>query len=238
MSDHNNDVTLLQQLSRSLRSSDHYERQSAAQGLARQGEAAIPTLIEALADEGPGVGSLAASILAQIGVPVLEPLLQVLESEGNPPQVLGNIAYALGRIGDPGTIGHLVKLADHDDDNVRLYATEALARIEDESVVTTLRHKLDDQYWEVRQVAIYGIERRNDTGSVAKLLELLHDQMSDIRATAASVLGDLADLADERVLLELQNIAATDHVETSEYYPVSAVATHAIKAIKMRNLKM
>lgn len=78
-----------------------------------------------------------SQVLAEVGEPAVQPLLQALGSSN--PKTRAYVARALGLIGAPGTVGPLVtRLAQEADDAIRMSLIEALGALRDERAVEVL----------------------------------------------------------------------------------------------------
>ncbi|MDD5468502.1 MAG: HEAT repeat domain-containing protein [Anaerolineales bacterium] len=93
----------------------------------RPAEAAIPSLIAALASANPLLARLAADALAAIGQPAVPSLLAVLE--GSAPVARLEATRALALIADPKAIPALYRLLGEDSQLVEYWANEGLERM-------------------------------------------------------------------------------------------------------------
>ena len=98
----------LKKLLEELKSEDCIDREEAAEDLGRLGDIrASDSLIAALEDEEPYVRGAAATSLGVLKViGAVEPLIDMLKTEYRT-DVLRDIAFALGKIGDKRAIGPL-----------------------------------------------------------------------------------------------------------------------------------
>ena len=98
----------LKKLLEELKSEDCIDREEAAEDLGRLDDIrASDSLIAALEDEEPYVRGAAATSLGVLKViGAVEPLIDMLKTEYRT-DVLGDIAFALGKIGDKRAIGPL-----------------------------------------------------------------------------------------------------------------------------------
>lgn len=103
--------------------------------------AAIPYLIEALADEEwvnkIMLAEQAALTLSEYGAPAVEPLLAALG--GSSPVQREFAARALGLIGDDRAVDPLIGLLDDKDSGVRADTARALGRLENPKAIPALR---------------------------------------------------------------------------------------------------
>jgi len=102
----------------------HYE---AREALAKIGEPAVESLIQAL-DEKLEIDPIdAVEAIRKIGKPAVEPLIRALRNENQ--LIRKNAAIALGRIGDPRAVEGLVQALKDEDVGVRKAAEQALHAI-------------------------------------------------------------------------------------------------------------
>ena len=148
-------------------------RDAAMWSLGRLGD---PRVLDQLLVEQPsrGPGSLQpASTLAEIGSPVVLPLIAALEDRVRPAYQRVNAARALGKIEDERTVEPLIVALRDDDEEVRLAAVSALG---DLKYVTSVESSL---------AAL----------TVEPLLAASHDPSPEVRRGAIS---ELAAIDDER----------------------------------------
>jgi hypothetical protein len=90
-----------------------------------------PVLIDALRDRDAEVRQSAASALASIGHPAIEPLLDVLKDKEQSKEMRANAAYVLGQMGPSGqeALPALTKALKDDDKEIRRRAAFAIQRI-------------------------------------------------------------------------------------------------------------
>jgi HEAT repeat protein len=90
---------------------------------------AVQCLLLTLDDKDRNVRMLAADSLGQIGKPSIDGLLGVLKNKEKPIETRADAAWALGKIGDPSPVEHLILVLDEGDADLRLQASRALGRI-------------------------------------------------------------------------------------------------------------
>jgi HEAT repeat protein len=193
-----------------LRQALHHDdleiRQWAALGLGRMkadSAAAIPDLIEALADEGNNLPRAiciysmrpehwAATALVNIG-PAAIPALTAALSHGNPRvrRHAANAFWYFGRRAERAAPA-LAELLVDDDVEIRRKAAAALGELRPRSdeAIESLIHALGDEDAEVRQLAAAALEEIGPSARSAadRLAESLDDEESDVRKAAIRAL--------------------------------------------------
>lgn len=138
---------------------------------------AVPHLIHALLnDQDTVVQASAIGALARIGIPSVNPLLEVLASPNSSESNKGQAAWGLAFIGAQAK-EQLHTAYDSDSPEVRAAVVGAIAKIAEED--------------------------RNDTQSLDLLVNALNDSVADVRSEAAAVLGNLKYQPAVPVLQEL-----------------------------------
>src|SRR5262249_39590605 len=91
----------------------------------------IPALLDALKDNDADVRQSAASALASIGRPAIDPLVDVLRDKDQNKELRANAAYVLGQMGPHGqeALPALTKALKDDDKDVRRRVAFAIQRI-------------------------------------------------------------------------------------------------------------
>jgi hypothetical protein len=171
-----------------LSSKDPEIRENAAITLGKiKDERAIDPLIKLLTDEEWEVESAATSALVEIGEPVVEPLIFILQDKNEDvflrmkviavlagikderaiqpmirvlkeePELQADLGYHLGLMGEPA-VEPLIQLLDDDDPEVRVRAAEALGRLGDDRAIGALTDALSDKDETVRVFAKTGLE--------------------------------------------------------------------------------
>jgi hypothetical protein len=139
-------------------------------------------------------------------------------------------ATALGQIGDPEAVPHLITALSDSDDSVRQGAATALGRIGDPEAVPHLITALSDSDDSVRQGAATALGRIGDPEAVPHLITALSDSNDSVRQGAATALGQLANMCSDSE--KLKKIAGklwwrltdVDHVKESAYDALDKVA--------------
>jgi HEAT repeat protein len=102
-------------------------------------------------------------------------LVNELRSGSNP----GEAAYVLGRIGDPGTVGPLVKALRHPDARVRGESAAALAELRDPGAVNSLLDATGDAAHSVRAQAGAALDRMGTTAVIFGVAALLQPTIDE-----------------------------------------------------------
>ncbi len=107
---------------------------------------------------------------------------------GNNPWLKGNVAEALGKIGDIYSEPFLVGCLDDDDQIVRSSAADALGLIGDSSVMEGLAGALRDAEWGVRLAATRSVGIIGGPQAADLLRTCLRDARADVRIVAEDAL--------------------------------------------------
>ena len=194
-------LDVLDQISRSLvrALSDGRQRDRAAQLLQLIGAPATWHVAGALWD--PGVGFVAAAVLADIGEPSVTPLVAALDQAlrgdlTSGQQTVSVAAWALGRIGDAAVDPLLDLLYDGSRlETVRSGAAYALVQV-GRPAVPGLLEALDSAEALVRREAAVALGEIGDRSAMSALRGLLHDDVADVRAAAQRALVKLVETGD------------------------------------------
>ncbi len=193
-----------------------------------ENDRAIEPLIEVLGDREAWVHIQAVMALARIGKSAIKPLINAIGDSNS--SIRRFSAYALGELGDEGSVAPLIKALGHSNDRLRRNVVEALGKlldkkIADNRVVKPLIKTLGDSDSNVSKAAaealgkisetrwkqwmkegnsyFYRLGELEDNGTAEPLIQALGHWDSDIRRTAAEALGKLGDI---RVIEFLVNI--------------------------------
>jgi HEAT repeat protein len=129
----------------------------------------VELLIVALGDERGIVADRAAELLVRLAPGSVERLVAELSTGSNP----ADAAYVLGRIGDPNTLGALVKGLKHRDARVRAESAAALAELQDPAAVKALLRATHDAEHTVRSQARIALDRMGTIAVIEGVAELL-----------------------------------------------------------------
>ncbi len=180
-------------------------RRSAAYGLARIGNKAVPELIEAAQNPGIHGSWPAIDALRQIGQPAVPALIEALNKS---PIDSEPIVRALCTIGPPAEgVPTLVRTIKEDKNHkARAYAATALGKLDsdaksaapglvEKSVVPALIDALKDDHPRVRSAAVRALRHMGPQGKVAVplVIEKLKDEDRMVRSGAAGVLAEIAE---------------------------------------------
>jgi len=179
---------------RGLDSPDEEAQEALREILCALGEAAVPSLIQALTSDRSPIRSRVAAILGEtgwepwsdaerawyliareewvelalMGTPAVDPLIRTLN--GDDDRIRCEAAATLGEIGDPAAVGPLVDaLAD---DAVAPVAADALVAIGDPAVAPVLA-LLEDETGAARENAVEVLGRLGVPGAVPAIVELV-----------------------------------------------------------------
>ena len=129
--------------------------QRAAHELAKLGEVALSSLLQALKDEDWNVRTWAADALGELNdKQAVIPLVELLADSNE--QVRIDAAVSLGKLGDQRAVGALLKLLDTQD-RVRQHAIRALGRLAGIGVFESLAEAIHDQDIDIRRAALFAI---------------------------------------------------------------------------------
>jgi HEAT repeat protein len=164
--------------------------------LGPQAANAVPALIAALEDPGPGVSTAAAVALGQMGPAAVQPLTAA--SAGADASVRGLILFALGQIGPEAApaVPELARQLETADALLTPLVMSALARI-GSAAVPALVERLAHAAPRTREVAAQGLGSigPNAREAVTPLLEALRDAHPAVRSAAAQSLGKIQPTA-------------------------------------------
>lgn len=214
--------------------------------LGREGEVAIPRLLEALSTTSWVVRREAVAQLAQLGRPAATAIGAALQSERKSERRLAALVDALvanaadiddlvlaltrspnvavicdalqvlGRRRFAAAVPRLVELTAHEDDNVAVASIEALGHIGGAEALSCLLEVLVSPSFFRSFPAIDVLSRLGDTRAVEPLVGLLSDPLRGAEAARA-----LGRLGDETATLPLVALLASNQAATSR---VAAVA--------------
>lgn len=156
------------------------------------------------------------NVLAQLGIPervyheeILALLLPMLETETDP-DILQNIAIALGHNRDPRVIEPLLRLKNHPHEDVRYGVTYGLLTYEEPCAVTALIELSQDVDEDVRDWATFGLGQQLDLDT-PEIRDALYNRINDPHTdTQDEALMGLARRKDPRVLEPIIQLLTTD----------------------------
>jgi HEAT repeat protein len=167
-------------------------RQAATWALGQIGDVtAIDALIQfAIADESEKVRRDAQVALVRMGIPVIQPLLAVV----NKPTLHKPVIEVLRQMGTPVVEWLIATALDESKGDLRHIATQTLGELGDSHAVEPLILivMLEDS-WEVRRAAAYALGKLGDSSAIEPLNTALKDSNEKVRIAAASALAQLGD---------------------------------------------
>jgi len=129
-------------------------------------------------------------------VPALIDALRYEEWQRDYP-ILGSVraaaARALGNIGDPRTVEHLITSLEDPDIDVRVSALRALALLRDERAADAVEGYLNDPLEDIRKNAITTLAELDPDRGLREVLAALNDRSWVVRKVAARVIRKLGD---------------------------------------------
>ena len=169
-------------------------RLAAARSLGRlRSRNAVDPLVAAVV-EGSVPRAMGSAALLTIGVPALEAIRRLLESEDPAAVEIG--IDLLGQLGSSKDLPALVALADHPEDRVRESVCAALGRLGDPSVADALEQMLGDEARGVRIGAAGALATVGDRSVAAALIQVAQVDDPDVALAAAEAVVLVApDLA-------------------------------------------
>jgi HEAT repeat protein len=162
-------------------------------------------------------------------------------------QIRANAAFLLGKIGDKKALPllHQAIRDDASDDRVRLNAIEAIARLGDETIYQKLWAMLisayiDDRVFGIRAMGALGTPQTRDVIST-----MLKDDLPEVRLVAAEQLGNLGDIAGEKIVVDAltkdiavaQDPQAKARIQTLAALAIGQIRTPALKRFLPELLK-
>lgn len=189
------DITLTQRhLMKALEDPEERVRIQAARALGKGGAlAAVPVMIEWLANLKHEVRSVAVAALGEIGG--TEAVAALTRSLSDPDAtVRKDTVKALGTIGakgNPTVVIALIPRLEDDKAEVRLVTIQQLEEIGDRRAVIPLVARFGDTGVAVRAAAVRAIGKLGDRSAVPALIRLMNDPDEGVRMAAVGSLGSL-----------------------------------------------
>ncbi len=183
----------------------------ASEAVADIGEAAVLPLIELLEASELGLVLEAVVLLGRLkDSRARRGLMAVIDSRQQLFQC--HAIEALGKLGDPKSVGSLIRLLSDSNANVRMTATAALSKMpEDRNIVAPLVKALKDPDEDVVIQAAKGLGECGDKRAADPLSRLLQSPNEQVRVAASQALGGLGD---QRAVPYLLAMLETDSDET------------------------
>jgi HEAT repeat protein len=162
---------------------------------------AIPALLSMLLKSERHGGYEVAHALGQMGEPVLQHLLDILQTTQDH-KMRRAAAFALACMGTPA-VESLIKLLDADQVQVRWSAITALGEIKDSRAVEPLLAMLSRSDW---QTQLYIIKALGDTGDDRVVEPLIAKLRDPDQYIVEKTIRAISELGDNRALPELKRI--------------------------------
>jgi HEAT repeat protein len=173
-----------------------------------QRKEAVAALIQEWEDNYyPHTRSAVGEALLAIGRPALETLIAVLQSDSRTIQVRRDIAFILGKIGDPVAVPALVSALHHNDLDLRLNARDSIGEIGDPDSVPALIKAFQVGDWDTKCVVSVALSRMGKETGVKMFIRSLHNTDPVIRRQAAETLGEIRN---EKAVPALSKALADD----------------------------
>jgi HEAT repeat protein len=185
----------------------------AAEALGDIGYAAVPGLLQALANSEWKVRKFAAVGLGEMDQIVQRAdVIDALAGRLTDPQVevRDQSAWALGEIEDPEAVEPLLRALHDGDTRVRTRAAWALGEIEHPSAVNGLVTALNDSDAAVREKSVWALGEIESELAVEGLVPLLHDADAKIRRQVAWALGEIESGAAVPALVQALSDGVVD----------------------------
>jgi hypothetical protein len=128
-------------------------------------------------------------VLHALGRHAVPNLVQAMQN-GELQRVRSKACEALGKIGDPRTIPHLVQALQDWDRGVREEACKALGAIGDPQAIPHLIQALQDREWWVCHAACAALGAIGDSQAIPLLVQILQDTEGRVRRMACEALGE------------------------------------------------
>lgn len=170
----------------------------------RDGSAAVPALIEALADANAAVRLAAVSSLGSLEDPRAIAALGKALREDSDPRVREAAAESLGDIDDPRAVPHLVAaLRAERVTAVREAIVHALNEIDDPSAAPAVAEATKDPSPAVRRAAVSALSEFEVPSTLPAIAALVRDEDVEVRRHVADALGNMADASSLEALTTL-----------------------------------
>jgi HEAT repeat protein len=169
-------------------SSDTTPAQEAARTLAKIGEPAMTSLVNALNSKDENVRRLAVKSLGQIGnIGSVETLIGALSDQSR--RVRAAAAIALGAYRHPIVSQKLIKAFSESDPAIRVDLVYALSQINDIIAVPFLMQQFDSQTPDVRAAMALALGKLRDARAMPTLFRAVEDSDEIVRANALYALS-------------------------------------------------
>ncbi len=170
-------------------SSDTTPADEAARALAKIGDTANPSLIDATKDKNPNTRRLAAKSLGQIGnIESIPHLIRLLDDEDQ--RVRATAAIALGNYHHPRAAQIIMDAIPNVNASARADMIYALAQVNDIIVVPFLIQRLPEEEPNVRAAIVHALGKLRDARTLDVLMKSLSDKDPIVRANSVYALGN------------------------------------------------
>jgi len=154
-------------------------------------------------------------------------------------QVRANAAFLLGKLGDKKSLPlleHALK-DETSDDRVRLNAIEAIARLGDETIYQKLWAMLISAYADDRIFGVHAMRELGTAQAKDAILTMLKDKLPEVRLVAAAELGNMGDIAGEKIVVEALTKDISSASDPESKGRIQTLAALAIGQIRTPALK-
>lgn len=149
----------------------------------------VAQLIEKLNDRDEDVRLYAIDVLAGIGAPATEHLIEALK--GEEAALCAGAAQALGEIGSADAVKPLTEALKSNDSELRVCAARALGEIAAAEAAKPLMEALKSEDKELQSAAALALGTMKAAEAVEPLTKALQDEGESLRAAAARALGSM-----------------------------------------------
>ena len=134
----------------------------------------------------------------------VEPLLEILEDDGEEPTWRRFASISLGKIGDPVALPAIRRVMYDEDPIMRSYAVGSLQYFVDEDIVPDLIEALKDSFWRVRVNAAKGLgEIGNERAVPILIFKANKDPEMNVKEEAVKALGQINSINASDALKEI-----------------------------------
>jgi HEAT repeat protein len=188
---------LAEHLSPLLESTDQEVIRVAVKGIGLAGnEDSVELLLDYLEDSD-FPSNIKPDIILALGnlkhLSAIEPLVEILQDDGEEMIWRRYACASLGMIGDPSVLPVIEAVLYDEDANLRSYAVGALRHFETDEIVPLLMAGLKDSFWRVRVSAAQGLGEKQAEAAVPILIfKAQKDPEMIVREEAVKALGKIA----------------------------------------------
>ena len=224
----------IQPLIEALKDMEEDLRRTAAEALGKIGYSkAVLPLIGALGDTNKGVRKAGILALGRIGVGAVQPLMEVVERNGQDGNTRIGAVDALGEIGDELAGPLLIEVLGDESEDTRRAAAEALGKIGYEEATKPLISLLSDE--NLKSVVAEALGRIGKA-VVQATLEKLND---DGRNSQLSAVSKLSNTMDKQFVHPLTRLLEDENLRSGAAYALrkikGSVAPPLVKTLRNEN---